>query len=136
MSQIRKVQHIALIVENLEEGLTFWRDILGLTLEGIRHVPAEKARVAFFPLGETEIELVQPLEPDSGLGRFLQKRGAGMHHLCLQVDDLERMLSHLEAQGVQLINATPLVNEHGVKYAFIHPKSALGVLIELYEVPH
>lgn len=135
MSKIEKVQHIALIVENLEEGLVFWRDKLGLTLERVQEVPGEKARVAFFPLGEVDIELVQPLDKDSGLGRFLQKRGPGMHHLCLRVDDLEGMLEHLQMQGIQLLHPTPLVDENGTKYAFIHPKSAWGVLIELYELP-
>jgi methylmalonyl-CoA/ethylmalonyl-CoA epimerase len=83
----------------------------------------------------TEIELVQPTTADSGLVRYLEKRGPGMHHICLEVDDIEGMLSRLKEKGVQLINQTPVIGSGGKKYAFIHPKSANGVMVELYELP-
>jgi len=97
-------------------------------------MPTEAARIAFLPLGESEIELVQPTSPDSGLSRYIEKRGPGMHHLCLEVDDLAGMLSRLKASGIQLINEEPKVGEGGRLYAFIHPKSANGVLVELYQL--
>jgi len=98
-------------------------------------MPAETSRIAFLPLGESEIELVQPTTHDSGLSRFLEKRGPGMHHLCLQVDDLSQILDQLKSKGVQLINDQPKVSEDGRLYAFIHPKSTNGVLVELYQLP-
>jgi methylmalonyl-CoA/ethylmalonyl-CoA epimerase len=97
-------------------------------------LPAEAARIAFLPLGESEIELVQPTAADSGLSRFLEKHGPGMHHLCLEVDDLAGMLTRLKARGVQLINEEPKIGDGGRLYAFIHPKSANGVLVELYQL--
>ena len=96
-------------------------------------VPAQKAKVAFLPVGEGEIELVQPTDAESGTGKFLQERGGGMHHLCLEVDDIAGMLAQLKQKGVRLINETPL-ELAGRKMAFIHPKSAGGVLVELYEI--
>lgn len=135
MSAIKKINHVALIVEDLEAALSFWRDTLGIELTHIEEVPAENSMVAFLPVGETEIELIKPTTNDSGLAKFLEKRGAGMHHICLEVDDIDMLLSQLKEQGIQLINETPLTGTGGKKYAFIHPKSTFGVLIELYEIP-
>ncbi len=91
--------------------------------------------VAFFPAGASEIELVQPTTSDSGLARYLEKRGPGMHHICLQVDDIAGMLARLKERGIQLINETPRQGVGGKQYAFIHPKSANGVMVELYQLP-
>jgi methylmalonyl-CoA/ethylmalonyl-CoA epimerase len=135
LSAIKKINHVALIVEDLEAALSFWRDTLGIELTHIEEVPAENSMVAFLPVGETEIELIKPTTNDSGLAKFLEKRGAGMHHICLEVDDIDMLLSQLKEQGIQLINETPLTGTGGKKYAFIHPKSTFGVLIELYEIP-
>jgi methylmalonyl-CoA/ethylmalonyl-CoA epimerase len=99
----------------------------------VEDVPAEKSMVAFLPLGSSEIELVKPTSDDSGLRRYLEKRGPGMHHLCLEVDDLQGMLERLKTAGVQLINETPQTGSGGKLYAFVHPKSANGVLVELYQ---
>jgi methylmalonyl-CoA/ethylmalonyl-CoA epimerase len=87
------------------------------------------------PVGDGEIELVQPVTDTSGLARYLQKRGPGMHHICLEVDDIEAMLARLQEQGVELINETPRTSSDGRRYAFIHPRSANGVLVELYQLP-
>ena len=135
MPEIKKINHIALVVPDIQEALGFWRDALGIDLDHIEQVPREESAVAFLPLGESEIELVQPTSLDSGVAKYLAKRGPGMHHICLEVDDLAAMLAHLKEKGVQLIHDTPVVKEDGRKYAFIHPKAAYGVLVELYEVP-
>lgn len=135
MPKIIRIDHIAVLVEEIDETLAFWRDGLGLELKGLEDVPGENSRVAFLPAGDSEIELVQPTSAEGGLRRFLEKRGPGMHHLCLQVDDIEGMLSRLKEHGVQLINETPQAGLAGRRYAFIHPKSANGVMVELYELP-
>ena len=135
MAEIKSIHHIAIVVEDVEASLKFWQEILGLQPKAVSDMPAEAARIAFLPLGESEIELVQPTSPDSGLSRYLENRGPGMHHLCLQVDDIAGMLSRLKASGIQLINEEPKLGEGGRLYAFIHPRSANGVLVELYQLP-
>jgi methylmalonyl-CoA/ethylmalonyl-CoA epimerase len=135
MAKVKRIDHIAVLVDDLEGPLSFWRDALGMEMTHVQDVPAEMAEIAFLPTGGSEIELVHPTSADSGLARFLEKRGPGMHHICLEVDDIVGMLAQLKARGVQLINDTPRVSPTGKKYAFIHPKSAKGVMVELYEVP-
>jgi len=135
MPEIKHIHHIAILVEDLDASLTFWQDILGLKPSKVSDMPQESARIAFFPLAESEIELVQPTTTDSGLSRYLEKRGPGMHHLCLEVTDISALLVHLKANGVQLINDEPKIGEGGKLYAFIQPKSANGVLVELYQLP-
>ncbi len=135
MAEIKRIHHLAVLVEDIEASLHFWRDILGMVPSQITDVPAEGAQVAFLPVGESEIELVQPSNQDSSLGRYLQKRGPGLHHVCLLVDDLPVFLKQLSARGVQLINEQPRVGDDGRLYAFIHPKSTQGVLVELYQLP-
>ncbi len=134
MSEIKRIHHLALLVDDLEATLKFWQDILGISPSHVSQVPSEAARIAFLPLGDSEIELVEPTTADSGLSRYLEKRGPGMHHLCLEVDDLQGLLQQLLAKGVQLINEQPKVGEDGRLYAFIHPRSTNGVLIELYQL--
>jgi methylmalonyl-CoA/ethylmalonyl-CoA epimerase len=135
MSKVLRIDHVAMVVEDLDATLSFWRDGLGLELTHIEDVPAEKSQVAFLPVGASELELVNPTSDDSGLKRYLEKRGPGMHHLCLEVDDIEGMLKHLKDRGIQLINETPVNGLGGKRYAFIHPKSANGVMVELYQLP-
>lgn len=135
MPEIKRIHHIAVLVENIEASLSFWHTILGIEPARISNYPQEDARIAFLPLGESEIELVQPTKPDSGLSRFLEKRGPGMHHLCLEVDDILGLLQLLKSSGVQVINEEPRIGEDGRLYAFIHPKSTSGVLVELYQLP-
>ena len=134
MAFITKINHIAVAVTDIDASLTFWRDALGLKLAELRDVPAESAQIAFLPVGGTEIELVRPTTADSGLAKYIEKRGQGMHHLCLETDDILDMMAQLKEKGIQLINESPRVGVDGRKYAFIHPKSTGGVLVELYQV--
>jgi methylmalonyl-CoA/ethylmalonyl-CoA epimerase len=135
MPEIKRIHHIAVLVENIDTSLEFWQKMLGIEPSHISDYPQEDARIAFLPLGESEIELVQPTKSDSGLSRFLEKRGPGMHHLCLEVDDLRQLMQDLVVNNVQLINEQPRMGEDGRLYAFIHPKSTGGVLVELYQLP-
>lgn len=133
MTNIKKISHIAILVEDIEESLKFWRDAFGLELDHLEEVPSQGAAVAFLPLGESEVELVQPLSEDSGLAKYLAKRGEGMHHLCFEVEDIEAKLEDLKKQGVRLINEEASTLEDGRHIAFIHPKGTGGVLVELVE---
>lgn len=135
MTNLKRIHHIAILVEDIDASLIFWHETLGIEPSRIDDIPQEASRIAVLPLGETEIELVQPTTSDSGLSRFLEKRGPGMHHLCFEVADLQSMLLQLKAKGVQLINEQPNIGENGTLYAFIHPKSTNGVLLELYQLP-
>ena len=135
MPKIKRIDHIALVVEDIDEALHFWRDALGLELDHLQDVPREKSAIAFLPVGGSEIELVQPTSPDSGIAKYLEKRGPGMHHICLEVDDISGMLDQLRAKGVRLIHEKAVNGENGKKYAFIHPRAAFGALVELYELP-
>ena len=134
MPKIKRIDHIAIVVDDMEVSLGFWRDALGIELHGIQDIPAEMAQIAFLPAGGSEIELVKPTTADSGLAKYLEKRGPGMHHVCLEVDDIAGMLASLKQKGIQLINEEPRVGADGKLYAFIHPKSANGVLVELYQL--
>ncbi|MDT8306939.1 MAG: methylmalonyl-CoA epimerase [Anaerolineae bacterium] len=127
-----KINHIAIVVSDLEVARKFWNESLGLPLERVAHVGDEAVNVAFLPAGEGEIELVQPTDPESGVARYLEKRGPGIHHLCLEVDDLTATMARLRAAGVELINEEPRVSAEGRQYAFVHPRSTGGVLLELY----
>ena len=133
MTEIKKINHVAILVEDIDKALAFWRDQLGLALDHVEDVPSQGSKIAFLPVGEGEVELVQPTDPDSGLAKYLEKRGEGMHHLCVEVDDIHLMLENLKEKGVRLINEEP-ISLPGRKMAFIHPKSASGVLVELYEI--
>ncbi len=125
--------HLAIVVDDLQSALQFWRDSLGLSQAGeIERVAAEEVDAAFMTLGDAKIELIEPTTADSGIAKFLAKRGPGIHHLCLEVPDLDAKLEDLSARGYQLINETPR-ERGGRRYAFIHPKSSGGVLLELYE---
>jgi methylmalonyl-CoA/ethylmalonyl-CoA epimerase len=114
-----------------------YHNVLGLPLERVEELPAEKVKVAFLPLpkGDGEVELVQPTSDDTGIARYLAKRGEGMHHICLEVDDIQAAMSKMSASGMQVLEEEPRVGSQGQKYVFIHPKTAHGVLIELYERP-
>ena len=135
MASVKRIDHIAILVDDLEQPLSFWREALGLELSHMTDVPAEMAQIAFLPVGDSEVELVRPTTSDSGLARFLEKRGPGMHHVCLEVDDIDGMLAQLKEKGVQLINEQARTGVGGKRYAFVHPKSANGVMVELYELP-
>ena len=134
MPKVKQINHVAVVVQDLEMALLFWRDALGLELQELRDVPAEKSKVAFLPLSGSEVELVLPTTQDSGIAKYLAKRGPGMHHICLEVDDIEGMLAQLRSKSVRLINEEPRTASDGKKYAFIHPESTAGVLVELYQI--
>ncbi len=133
MSNIIKINHVAIAVEDIDAALHFWRDALGIQLEHIEEVPSQKARVAFLPVGDSEIELVQPTAEDTGTAKFLKERGGGIHHVCIEVAEIDAALADLKAKGIRLINETALELE-GRRMAFIHPKSTGGVLLELYQL--
>ena len=133
MAKVKKINHVAIAVKDVEESLKFWRDALGLEVDHVEDVPSQKSEVVFIPVGGSEIELVKPTSADTGVAKFLDEKGGGMHHLCLEVDNIEGMLNQLKDKGVRLINEIPL-ELPGRKMAFVHPKSTNGVLIELYEV--
>ena len=133
MAKLKKINHVAVVVSDIDEALKFWRDAMGIELHHIEDVPSQKAVVAFLPVGESEIELVRPTAEDTGAAKFLAERGGGMHHLCFEVDDIAGMLVDLKSKGVRLINEEPIVLP-GRKMAFVHPKSTGGVLVELYEI--
>jgi methylmalonyl-CoA/ethylmalonyl-CoA epimerase len=127
-----KINHLAIVVENIEDSLTFWRDALGLPMGDIHEVAQEQVKIAFLEVGESHVELVQPTSDDSGIAKYLAKKGAGMHHVCFEVEDITAALQQMASKGIELINDTPRERD-GRKYAFIHPKSTGGVLVELYE---
>ncbi len=134
MPKIKAINHVAVVVDDMEKSLAFWRDALGIDLHELRDVPAEKSQVAFLPLAGSEVELVMPTTDDSGIAKYLAKRGPGMHHLCLEVDDIEGMMAQLRNKNIRLINEEPRTAADGKKYAFVHPESTGGVLVELYQL--
>ena len=134
MPKVKQINHVAVVVQDMQKALLFWRDALGMEMHELREVPAEKSQVAFLPLPGSEVELVLPTTEDSGIAKYLAKRGPGMHHLCLEVDDIEGMLSALKSKGIRLINEEPRTAADGKRYAFIHPESTSGVLVELYQI--
>lgn len=129
---IHRIDHVAIVVNDIETALRVYRDALGLRLGQVQTIPDQDVKIAFLPAGDSEIELLEPINPESGVAKFLAKRGEGMHHICLEVDDLDATLAELAAQGVELIDRAPRAGAHG-RIAFIHPKGSHGVLIELLE---
>lgn len=127
------IHHVAIVVRDLDAALKFYRDALGLEMTERREAPEEGVEIAFLPAGEGEIELLRPLSDEGGIARFLEKRGEGLHHVCLAVADVEAAMERLQAAGAQLLSEEPRVNVHGTRYVFVHPKSTHGVLLELYE---
>ena len=127
---IKKVSHIGIAVKDLDEGIALYEK-LGLTLEGVEEVPSQMVKVAFFPVGDTRIELVAPTSEDSPVAKFIEKRGEGVQHVAFAVDDLEAALKETEEKGIRLIDKTPRPGAHKADIAFLHPKSTLGVLMEL-----
>lgn len=130
-----KVNHIAVVVKEVPAALKFWQEALGLPLERTEHNAGEAVEIAFLPVGDSEIELIAPITEDNGVAKYLAKTGGGLHHICLEVADIEATMAQLAAHGIQLINETPRTRDEGIRYAFVHPKSTGGVLVELYEMP-
>ncbi|KAB2905846.1 MAG: methylmalonyl-CoA epimerase [Anaerolineae bacterium] len=129
-----KINHLAVVVENLDSAMGFWCDALGLELQHTEVNNEEQVKIGFLTIGESRIELLEPTTPDSGIGKYLAKRGAGMHHLCVEVEDIDRAMQHLRERHIELINEVPKTNHEGTRYCFIHPRSTGGVLVELYQL--
>jgi methylmalonyl-CoA epimerase len=127
-----RVHHVALVVRSIEASLALWRDQLGLALETVMDIPGDGVRIAFLAVGESKVELVQPTDPATGVARFLESKGEGFHHVCLEVLGLAGELDRLAAAGLELIDRVPRPGAEG-PVAFIHPRSAGGVLVELIE---
>ena len=128
-----KIDHIGIATRNLEEGLKVWRDALGLTVEASEEVADQGVRIAMLPVGDTRVELLEALSPESSVGRFLAKRGPGIHHIAIEVDDINASLTDLKSKGARLIDETPRVGAGGCLIAFVHPSSTDGVLLELVQ---
>jgi methylmalonyl-CoA/ethylmalonyl-CoA epimerase len=127
------LDHIGIAVSSLNEALEFYRDTLGLEIEAPEDIPAQRVRARFIQAGEGLLELLEPTADDSPIARYLSKRGPGIHHVALRVDDIVAALAHLKARGVRLIDETPRRGAHGSLIAFVHPSSAHGVLMELVQ---
>ena len=127
------IEHIGIAVRSLDEAIQTYRDCLGLEVSGFDEVAEQGVRVAMLPIGETRIELLEPIREDSPIEKFLSKRGPGIHHVAIRVDDIEKALEKMKAAGAKLIDETPRRGAHNTRIAFIHPNSMNGVLMELVE---
>lgn len=134
LSRPRRVHHVAVVVRDLEQSLFFYRDRLGLPVELVLPIPSDGVTIAFLPIGESKIELVMPTDPSTGVARYLESRGEGFHHVCLEVADIAAELDRLVEAGVEMIDTKPRRGAEG-PVAFIHPRSCNGVLVELIEAP-
>ena len=130
----KKINHIGVAVKDLDKAIELYRDQLGLEFKGIDVVESQKVKVAFFKIGETNIELVAPTSEDSPIAKYLEKNREGIHHICFEVEDINKTLNELKSRGVKLINEEPRKGAHGTLIAFIHPKSTNGVLTEICQV--
>lgn len=129
---MNKIDHLGIAVENLEEASAVYKS-LGFTFYKNTEVPSQKVKTAFFECGESHIELLEPTDDDSPIAKFLAKRGQGIHHICVEVDDIDKALDEYREAGIRLINEEPFIGAMGCRVAFVHPKSTAGVLLELKE---
>ncbi|HVA81317.1 MAG TPA: methylmalonyl-CoA epimerase [Candidatus Binataceae bacterium] len=126
---LKRIHHVGVVVPNLEAGLRFWRDTLGLHYTKGATIEDQGVRAALLKVGESEIELLEPINPDGGVGKFLARRGGGLHHVCFETDDVARELEGAKAMGLQLIDQKPRAGLAGM-ICFLHPKATRGVLVE------
>ena len=131
----RKINHIGIAVNSIQEFMTLYRDVLGLEFAGEEVVEDQKVKVAFFDIGESRIELLEPTSPESPIAKFIEKRGEGMHHLAVSSDNVEKDLEIMKQKGIKLVDEVPRRGAHGTKIAFIHPKET-KILLELTEEKH
>ncbi len=131
--EVVKLDHIGIAVKNMEEALAFYQDTLGITLAGTEVIEDQKVKVAFLPLGDTEIELLESTSPDGPVAKFIEKRGEGIQHIALRVKDIEAALKELKEKGVQLIDQQPRYGAGNARIAFLHPKATGGILLEISE---
>jgi methylmalonyl-CoA/ethylmalonyl-CoA epimerase len=130
---VLKIDHLGIAVNSIDDGKAFWSDVLGLKFEGAETVEEQKVTTAFFPVGESEVELLESTSPDGPVAKYIEKKGAGIQHIAFRVDDIEKALDELKEKGVKLIDEKPRKGAGGAKIAFLHPKAAGGVLVELCE---
>jgi len=133
LTVFEKIDHIGIAVSDLEKAISFYRDQIGLEFKGTEVVDEQKVKVAFFPVGESKIELLESTEPSGPVGVFIEKKGEGIHHLSFRVTNIEEKLKELKEKGIALIDEKPRYGAGGAKIAFLHPKSTGGVLIEICE---
>ena len=131
--EILKIDHLGIAVNSIDEGKNFWSDVLGLGFEGTETVEAQKVTTAFFPVGESEVELLESTAPDGPVAKYIEKRGQGIQHVAFRVADIEAALAELKEKGIRLIDEVPRHGAGGAKIAFLHPKATNGVLVELCE---
>jgi len=130
---ILKIDHLGIAVNSIDEGKNFWTDVLGLKFEGAETVEAQKVTTAFFPVGESEVELLESTAPDGPVAKFIEKKGQGIQHVAFRVDNIDAALEELKEKGIRLIDEKPRMGAGGAKIAFLHPKATQGVLVELCE---
>lgn len=130
-----RLDHVAVAVADIKSAIDAFEDSLGLACEKVEEVPSESSKVAFFDLGGPHLELVQPTEADSAMGKSLAKRGEGLHHICLEVENLELAMAAMKDKGIRLLSEEPKPGANNTKICFVHPKSMHGVLVELVEKP-
>ena len=128
-----KIDHIGIATKSIEDGLALWQDALGLTPDSSEEVTEQGVKVCMLPVGDTHVELLEPLSPESAVGKFLAKRGPGIHHIAVEVTDIHGSLAELKKRGARLIDETPRVGAGGSLIAFVHPSSTNGVLLELVQ---
>ncbi len=134
--KVSHIEHLGIAVKNLEEAIPYWENVLGLKCYNIEEVADQKVRTAFFKVGQTKIELLEPTDEESTIAKFIEKRGEGIHHLAFAVEGVEDALADAESKGIRLIDKAPRGGAEGLSIAFLHPKSTLGVLTELCEDKH
>jgi methylmalonyl-CoA epimerase len=127
----KKISHIGIAVSNMNDAIKLYSEILGLKVTGLETIEEQKVKSAMIPIGESRIELMESTDPEGPIGKFIAKRGEGIHHISLEVDDIDKMLAKLSKSGIELIDKKPRVGADGNKIAFVHPKSMRGVLLEL-----
>lgn len=130
---IRKVDHIGIAVKDLDEAVKFYTEILGLTVQGYEEVSEQKVKVAFIPIGDTELELLESTEPDGPIAKYIEKKGTGIQHVAFNVENIEKALEEIKEKGIRLIDEKPRYGAGGSKIAFLHPKSTQGILVEVCE---
>lgn len=129
------IEHLGIAVKSLEAAIPFWEQMLGLKCYAVEEVPEQKVKTAFFKIGQTKIELLESTDPEGPIGKFVEKKGEGVHHVAIAATGLQANLDELASKGVQLIDKTPRKGAEGLNIAFLHPKSTLGVLLEICEDP-
>ncbi len=131
--KILKIDHLGIAVNSIDEGKNFWSEVLGLEFEGAETVAEQKVTTAFFPVGESEVELLESTAPDGPVAKFIEKKGTGFQHIAFRVADIDAALEELKEKDIQLIDQTPRIGAGGARIAFLHPKATGGILVELCE---